>query len=153
MPMMDVIAATVTFADKRALVEDLTAAIMRWEGVPAIPFFADNTAAFVHDLAPDALGNASGHSNCVLSAALTPIGVLDREKKLGVTQEMTAIARRCGGRSGPGGTDVGADQRDAGRRVGDRGARLHQRGDRGNGAAHPRRRIAGGGWRWRRRKR
>jgi hypothetical protein len=26
---------------------------MRWEGVPAIPLFLDNTAAFVHELPPD----------------------------------------------------------------------------------------------------
>ena len=97
MPMIDVTAATGTFRDKRALIKDLTAAIMRWEGVPAIPFFADNTAAFVHDLAPDALGNASGASTYVRIEVLTPVGVLDREKKLGVTKEMTAIAAAAAG--------------------------------------------------------
>lgn len=97
MPMIDVTAATGTFTDKRALIKDLTAAIMRWEGVPAIPFFADNTAAFVHDLAPDALGNASGASTYVRIEVLTPVGVLDREKKLGVTKEMTDIVAAAAG--------------------------------------------------------
>src|SRR4051812_35400027 len=97
MPMIDVTVATGTFTDKRALIHDLTAAIMRWEGVPAIPFFADNTAAFVHDLPPDALGNASGASTYVRIEVLTPVGILDREKKLGVTKEMTAIVAAAAG--------------------------------------------------------
>jgi hypothetical protein len=29
---------------------------MRWEGVPAIALFIDNTAAFVHEMDPDARG-------------------------------------------------------------------------------------------------
>jgi phenylpyruvate tautomerase PptA (4-oxalocrotonate tautomerase family) len=97
MPMIDVTAASGTFSDKRALIKDLTAAIMRWEGVPAIPFFADNTAAFVHDLDPDALGNASGAITYVRIEVLTPVGVLNREKKLGVTKEMTAIIAAAAG--------------------------------------------------------
>jgi phenylpyruvate tautomerase PptA (4-oxalocrotonate tautomerase family) len=97
MPMIDVTAATGTFTDKRALIKDLTAAIMRWEGVPTIPFFADNTAAFVHELEPDALGNASGAGTYVRIEVLTPVGVLDREKKLGVTKEMTAIVAAAAG--------------------------------------------------------
>ena len=55
MPMIDVFAVAGTFADKRALTKDLTAALMRWEKVPDISLFRDNTAAFVHDLPADAL--------------------------------------------------------------------------------------------------
>jgi phenylpyruvate tautomerase PptA (4-oxalocrotonate tautomerase family) len=97
MPMIDVTAATGTFRDTRALIRDLTAAIMRWEGVPVIPFFADNTAAFIHELESDALGNASGASTYVRIEVLTPVGVLDREKKLGVTKEMTEIVAAAAG--------------------------------------------------------
>ena len=45
MPMIDVYAAAGTFRDRKALAMDLAAAVMRWEGVPAIPLFKDNTAA------------------------------------------------------------------------------------------------------------
>ena len=97
MPMIDVTAATGTFADKRALGRNLVAAMMRWEGVPEIPFFSDNTAAFVHELTADSMSNASGDSSHVRISVLTPAGVLDRDKKLGVVQEMTEIAAAAAG--------------------------------------------------------
>ena len=52
MPMIDVYAASGTFKDRKTLARDLAAAVMRWEGVPAIPLFKDNTAAFIHELPP-----------------------------------------------------------------------------------------------------
>jgi len=91
MPMIDVTAATGTFPDHSKLARDLAACMMRWEAVPDIPFFADNTAAFVHELAPESLSNASGDHNYVRINVLTPVGVLDRDKKLGVVREMTEI--------------------------------------------------------------
>lgn len=97
MPMIDVTAATGTFADTRTLARNLAAAMMRWEGVPEIPFFADNTTAFVHELAADSMSNASGDSSHVRISVLTPAGVLDRDKKLGVVQEMTEIAAAAAG--------------------------------------------------------
>ncbi|MHB8646169.1 MAG: tautomerase family protein [Thermomicrobiales bacterium] len=97
MPMIDVTAATGTFSNKRELTQALTAAIMRWEGVPIIPYFTENTAAFIHELEPDALGNAAGESTYVRIEVLTPVGVLDREKKLGVVKEMTEIVAAAAG--------------------------------------------------------
>ena len=91
MPMIDVYAAEDTFADKHALAQNLAAAVMRWEQVPDLALFRDNTAAFVHDLPPDAISNVAGQSNYVRVQVLTPIGVLDREKQLGVVQELTEI--------------------------------------------------------------
>lgn len=91
MPMIDVYARTGTFAHKSELAKELAVAMMRWEGVPAISLFVDNTAAFVHDLAPDAMSNAAGASNYVRVQVLTPVGVLDRDKQLGVVKEMTDI--------------------------------------------------------------
>ena len=64
---------------------------MRWEKVPDISLFRDNTAAFVHDLPPDALATAGGDNKYVRVQILTPVGVLDRDKKLGVVKEMTDI--------------------------------------------------------------
>jgi phenylpyruvate tautomerase PptA (4-oxalocrotonate tautomerase family) len=97
MPMIDVYAAEGTFAAKKDLVKALTAAMMRWEGVPPISLFKDNTAAFIHDLGSDALGNANGDSDYVRVQILTPIGVLDRDKQLGVVKEMTDIVASAAG--------------------------------------------------------
>jgi phenylpyruvate tautomerase PptA (4-oxalocrotonate tautomerase family) len=97
MPMIDVYAATGTFADKPALTKELTAAMMRWEGVPSISLFLDNTAAFVHDMPADSLANANGDSNYVRVQILTPVGVLDRDKQLGCVAEMTDIVAAAAG--------------------------------------------------------
>jgi phenylpyruvate tautomerase PptA (4-oxalocrotonate tautomerase family) len=91
MPMIDVYAAEGTFGDRKTLARDLAAAVMRWERVPEIPLFKDNTAAFVHDLASDAVSNVTGNGNYVRVQVLTPVGVLDRDKQLGVVKELTEI--------------------------------------------------------------
>jgi phenylpyruvate tautomerase PptA (4-oxalocrotonate tautomerase family) len=97
MPMIDVYSADGTFVDKHALARDLAAAVMRWEKVPEIPLFRKNTAAFVHDLPSDSLSNVDGDSNYVRVQVLTPAGVLDREKQLGVVREVTDIVAAAAG--------------------------------------------------------
>lgn len=97
MPMIDVYAAAGLFEDKHALARDLAQAVMRWEQVPEIPLFADNTAAFVHDLPDDDISTASGHSNYVRVQVLTPSGVLNRDKQLGVVKELTEIVAAAAG--------------------------------------------------------
>jgi phenylpyruvate tautomerase PptA (4-oxalocrotonate tautomerase family) len=97
MPMIDVFAKEGTFQDKHALAQDLAQAVMRWEKVPEIPLFFDNTAAFVHDLPAEALSNAAGDSNYVRVQVLTPVRVLDREKQLGVVKELTEIVAAAAG--------------------------------------------------------
>ena len=89
--MIDVYATEGTFNDKHMLAQDLAKAVMRWEKVPQIPLFLDNTAAFIHDLPADAIANAAGDSNYVRVQVLTPINVLDRDKQLGVVKELTDI--------------------------------------------------------------
>src|SRR5438445_9519869 len=91
MPMIDVYAKEGTFRDRKALAKNLAAAVMRWEKVPEISLFKNNTAAFIHDLPADAISNVSGDSNYVRVQVLTPVGVLDREKQLGVVKELTDI--------------------------------------------------------------
>jgi phenylpyruvate tautomerase PptA (4-oxalocrotonate tautomerase family) len=91
MPMIDVYAATGTFPDSHTLARDLAAAVMRWEQVPDLPLFTNNTAAFIHDLNADAISNVAGDSNYVRVEVLTPVGVLDRVKQLGVVEELTEI--------------------------------------------------------------
>jgi phenylpyruvate tautomerase PptA (4-oxalocrotonate tautomerase family) len=95
--MIDVFAVAGTFADKRKLAKDLATAVMRWEKVPDISLFRDNTAAFVHDLGSDAVSNVSGDNTHVRVQVLTPVGVLDREKKLGVVKELTDIVAAAAG--------------------------------------------------------
>ena len=97
MPMIDVYSADGTFADKHALAKDLAAAVMRWEKVPELPLFKQNTAAFVHDLPADSISNVDGEGNYVRVQILTPAGVLDREKQLGVVRELTDIVATSAG--------------------------------------------------------
>ena len=95
--MIDVYAKEGTFRDRKALAKNLAAAVMRWEKVPEISLFKDNTAAFIHDLSADAISNVSGDSNYVRVQVLTPIGVLDRDKQLGVVRELTDIVAAAAG--------------------------------------------------------
>ncbi len=97
MPMIDVYAAEGTFADKHSLARDLAAAVMRWEQVPSISLFRNNTAAFIHDVPADSLSNVAGDSNYVRVQVLTPVGVLDRNKQLGVVRELTDIVAAASG--------------------------------------------------------
>ena len=97
MPMIDVYATTGTFGDKHTLAQDLAKAVMRWEQVPEISLFKNNTAAFVHDLPAEAISNASGDSNYVRVQVLTPDNVLDRDKQIGVVRELTDIVAAAAG--------------------------------------------------------
>ncbi|TMF73480.1 MAG: hypothetical protein E6I18_15755 [Chloroflexi bacterium] len=97
MPMIDVYATEGTFSDRKGLAKDLAAAVMRWEKVPEISLFRNNTAAFIHDLPADSLSNVAGDSNYVRVQVLTPVGVLDRDKQLGVVRELTDIVAAAAG--------------------------------------------------------
>jgi phenylpyruvate tautomerase PptA (4-oxalocrotonate tautomerase family) len=91
MPMIDIYATTGTFSAKHRLAQKLARAVMRWEQVRDLPLFSDNTAAFIHDLPSGSIANAVGEGNYVRVQVLTPAGVLDREKQLGVVKELTEI--------------------------------------------------------------
>jgi phenylpyruvate tautomerase PptA (4-oxalocrotonate tautomerase family) len=97
MPMIDVYSVSGTFSDKHGLAQDLANAVMRWEQVPAMPLFSNNTAAFVHDLPAGSISNAAGDENYVRVQVLTPAGVLDRDKQLGVVKELTDIVAAAAG--------------------------------------------------------
>ena len=97
MPMIDVYAAEGTFPDRHLLARDLAAAVMRWEQVPDLPLFANNTAAFIHDMDVAAISNVAGKGNYVRVQVLTPAGVLDRDKQLGVVKELTDIVASAAG--------------------------------------------------------
>jgi phenylpyruvate tautomerase PptA (4-oxalocrotonate tautomerase family) len=95
--MIDVYATEGTFSQKHQLAQDLAAAVMRWEKVPPISLFSKNTAAFIHELKADSISNAAGERNYVRVQVLTPVGVLDREKQLGVVRELTDIVTAASG--------------------------------------------------------
>ena len=97
MPMIDVYAAEGTFRQKHALAKDLASAVMRWEKVPDLALFRNNTAAFIHDLPADSLANVSGDSNYVRVQVLTNAGALDRDKQLAVVRRLTDIIAAAGG--------------------------------------------------------
>ena len=89
--MIDVYATEGTFARPHDLARDLAAAVMRCEQVPDLALFRTNTAAFVHELPAGAISNVAGESDYVRVQVLTPAGVLNRDKQLGVVSELTAI--------------------------------------------------------------
>ena len=93
MPMIDVYATGGTFVNPKALARDLASTLMKIEQVPDIPMFRRNTAAFIHELPPDAISNAAGDSNYVRVQVLTPVNVLDRDKQLGAVKERPRSSR------------------------------------------------------------
>ena len=97
MPMIDVYATGGTFAEPRALARELAATLMKIEGVPDIPMFRQNTAAFVHELSAGALSNVEGDSNYVRVQVLTNAGALDREKQLAVVRQFTDLVAAAAG--------------------------------------------------------
>src|SRR6202042_3981950 len=97
MPMIDVYAVAGAFRDKHDLARDLAAAVMRWEQVPPLALFRNNTAAFVHELPADSLSNVAGDSNYVRVQVLTPAAALDRDKQLAVVRQFTDLVARAAG--------------------------------------------------------
>jgi phenylpyruvate tautomerase PptA (4-oxalocrotonate tautomerase family) len=95
--MIDVYATTGLFQDRATLATELAKAVMRWEKVPPISLFRNNTAAFIHELPADSIRNAAGDGDHVRVQVLTPVGVLDREKQLGVVTELTDIVTAAAG--------------------------------------------------------
>jgi len=91
MPVIDVYTTKGKVSDRKKLAQDLAQAIMRWENVPEIPFFTDNTAAFVHELDSDAFSDAAGGNNHVRVTVTTNAGALDRDQQLGLVKEISEI--------------------------------------------------------------
>jgi phenylpyruvate tautomerase PptA (4-oxalocrotonate tautomerase family) len=97
MPMIDVYAPTGTFADPHALASAAAATVMRVEGVPEIPMFRENTAAFVHELPPTAISDVAGASSHVRVQVLTNAGALDRDKQVALVQQLTDLVVQASG--------------------------------------------------------
>ena len=97
MPMIDVYAAAGTFGDAHALARSLATELMTIEGVPDIPMFRKNTAAFVHELPSSGLSNVDGESSYVRVQVLTNAGALDRDKQLAVVSRLTTLVADAAG--------------------------------------------------------
>ncbi len=97
MPMIDVYATEGTLSNTHQLAQDLANAVMRWEAVPPLALFRNNTAAFIHELPASSISNAAGDSNYIRVQVLTPVNVLDRDKQLGVVKELTEIVTAASG--------------------------------------------------------
>jgi len=97
MPMIDVYARSGTFADPKALASRLAATLMDVEGVPAIPLFRQNTAAFIHETT---LANVDGDDDRVRVQVLTNAGALDRDKQLMAVRRLTDVVAAAAGEAG-----------------------------------------------------
>ncbi len=91
MPMIDVYATAGTFTDPHQLAVDLAGTLMTIEGLPDIPLFRQNTAAFVHVLPQSAISNVDGENSYVTVQVLTNAGALDRDKQLAVVSQFTGL--------------------------------------------------------------
>jgi phenylpyruvate tautomerase PptA (4-oxalocrotonate tautomerase family) len=91
MPMIDVYAAAGTFGDTKKLATELATTLMRIEGVPDIPMFRQNTAAFIHEIPSASASNVDGDGYHVRVQVLTNAGALDREKQLAVVRQFTDL--------------------------------------------------------------
>jgi len=91
MPMIDVYAPEGSFTHPHQLARELARTLMTIEGVPDIPMFRQNTAAFVHALSDDAISNVEGDSSCVRVQVLTNFEALDRAKQLAVVSQFTDL--------------------------------------------------------------
>src|SRR5438093_13500928 len=97
MPIIDLYAAAGTFGDQHALAQNLASDLMTIEGVPDIPMFRKNTAAFVHELSSSCLSNVDGDSTYVRVQVLTNAGALDRDKQLAAVERLTSIVAEAAG--------------------------------------------------------
>jgi hypothetical protein len=95
MPMIDVYATAGTFPAPHRLAADLARTLMVIEGVPDIPMFRQNTAAFIHDLPDGAISNVDGDSSYVRVQVLTNAGALDRDKQLAVVGQFTDLVAKA----------------------------------------------------------
>lgn len=96
-PMIDVYAAAGMFSDMHTLARRLAAEVMAVEGVPDIPMFRQNTAAYIHEWPTSAFANVDGDSNYVRVQVLTTSGALSREQQIELVTRLTALITEAPG--------------------------------------------------------
>lgn len=99
--MIDVYARADLFPEgtDRRLGEELTAAVLRAEGVKSPgPFHLNNTAAYIHRLPPSSVHTAATDSaRTVRVQVITPPGALSREGQKQLVREITELVARISG--------------------------------------------------------
>jgi phenylpyruvate tautomerase PptA (4-oxalocrotonate tautomerase family) len=95
MPMIDVYATDGTFEQGGQLAADLARTLMAIEGVPDIPMFRLNTAAFIHEMPAGSISNVEGQDTYVRVQVLTNAGALDRDKQLAVVSQFTQLVSQA----------------------------------------------------------
>jgi hypothetical protein len=94
--MIDVYAGAGRFSEPHALAGRLAETLMQIEGVPNIPMFRKNTAAFIHELSATSISNVDGDSDYVRVQVLTNGGALDRAKQIAVVEQFVALVAEAG---------------------------------------------------------
>src|SRR5436309_9146500 len=101
MPMIDVYAAADLFPEgsDRALAAELTAALLRAEGVQTPgPTHLNNTGAYIHRMPPSTVNTAAaGAARTVRVQVVTPPGVLQRAGQKQLVAEVTRIVAKISG--------------------------------------------------------
>jgi len=101
MPMIDVYARRDLFpaGTDRQLGEELTAAVLRAEGVAKPgPFHLNNTAAYIHRMDPSSIHTAATDAaRTVRVQVITPPAALTREGQKQLVKEITEIVTRISG--------------------------------------------------------
>jgi hypothetical protein len=101
MPMIDVYAPARVFDDKHVLAQRIAAAVMAIEGVPEIPTFRENTAAFIHELPADTISDVDGRSDHVRVHVLTNLSGLNRDKQMAIVAGLTVMIAGAAGNPVP----------------------------------------------------
>ena len=86
-----------TFAEPKQLAIDAATTVKTIEGVPDIPMFRKNTAAFVHELPIGTFANVDGDETYVRVQVLTNEGALDRTKQVAVVEQLTKLVSTAAG--------------------------------------------------------
>jgi len=101
MPMIDVYAAADLFPEgaDRALAAELTAALLRAEGVASPgPAHTNNTGAYIHRMPAETIHTAAtDRARTVRVQVITPPGVLTREGQKQLVADATEIVARIAG--------------------------------------------------------
>src|SRR5712691_2248703 len=100
MPMIDVYTplGLLPAGFHRPLAAQLTEALLRAEGQTVVEPFASNTAAYVHELPPEAVHTAAtDRAPVVRIEVLTPPGALDREAQRQLVADATRIVADIAG--------------------------------------------------------
>lgn len=106
MPLLELtyVEGSLDESTRSALVADLTAVLMKWEGVPDVPFFRAATWVQLHERPGWAINQAGAPAaeTLYLLSATVPAGALSDRRKAGLIDDATStILKADGGAQDP----------------------------------------------------